>query len=67
MNVNYNLFNHKPSILCGSPAQLTPKLSESECQFSPLAVVHFFKISYENLVVSDQDNNFEYSHYLCNG
>ena len=58
MNVNYNLFNHKPSILCGSPAQLTLKLS----------VVHFFfKISYENLVVSDQDNNFEYSHYLCNG
>lgn len=67
MNVNYNLCNHEPSILCGSPAQLTLKLPRSECQSSPLAVVHFFKISYENLVVSDQDNNFEYSHYLCNG
>ena len=44
MNVNYNLFNHEPFILCGSPAQLTLKLSRSECQFSPLAVVHFLKI-----------------------
>ena len=24
-------------------------------------------IRFRNLVILDQDNNFEYSHYLCNG